>query len=194
VPKLKYKPGETVKAYVQYRPFHAAEATLAVELQLPRDLPDGTYQMVVSGWERYVQDEQAARPFRFSADNVNEVFDVLRDFFAVRHDAVYLRLLRQADGVALGRTAMSRLPSSVRQVMLEAGRSNTTPFISSDVKVFSTGLVMEGAADFAVTIETTGHNEAGKARPEMPLPITPTVPGGKPIKPESPNEPPGPPK
>jgi hypothetical protein len=77
VPKLKYRPGETLKAYVNYRPFRAAESIMPIELELPRDLPDGTYRLVVSDWQRYFGDEIASEPFKFSAENATEVFAVL---------------------------------------------------------------------------------------------------------------------
>src|SRR5205085_3119966 len=48
VPRLKYQPGETAKIFLAYRPFRAAEATLPVEFDLPRELPDGTYQLVIT--------------------------------------------------------------------------------------------------------------------------------------------------
>jgi hypothetical protein len=189
VPKLTYKPGETVKAYVQYRPFRSGEATLPIEFALPRDLPDGTYPMVISGWEQYLADEQAARPFRFNANNLNEVFDVLKDFLSVRHDAVYARLVRQADGVALGRSALPRLPSSVREVMLDAGRSDTTAYISSEVRIFPSKLVMDGSANFAITIQAAGHPEANRnPRPELPTPV-PSPAGEKPKKSDVPVQP-----
>ena len=180
VAKQKYKPGETVTADIQYRPFRSGEATLPVDLQLPKDLPDGQYQLVVSGWERYVQDEIASRSFRFDADDIDEVFDVLADFESIRHDAVYMRLVRQADGVALGRTAMPRLPSSIRQVMLDAGRSDTTAFVSSDVQIHPTNLVLEGSAEFAITIEAPGHPEAKRSiPPQLPTPPMQNMPNGQ---------------
>jgi hypothetical protein len=189
VAKQKYKPGENLTAEIQYRPFRSGEATLPVDLQLPRDLPDGQYQLVVSGWERYVQDEVASRSFRFDADNIDQVFDVLADFESIRHDAVYMRLVRQADGVALGRIAMPRLPSSIRQVMLDAGRSDTTAFVSSDVRIFPTNLVLDGAAEFAITIETPGHAEAKRAAPpQMPAPPMPGGPNG--MRPPNASQPP----
>lgn len=161
VPKLKFRPGETVKAFVTYRPFRGAEAVMPVNLELPRDLPDGPYQLVVSDWQRYFADEIQSQPFRFSAESSNEVFDVIRDFTAIRHDAIYARLMRQADGVAVGRVAMPRLPSSRRQVLLGAGRSNTTPFVSSSCKTIPSQYVMEGSADFIVTIDSEAHVEVG---------------------------------
>ena len=47
MPKLKFRPGETVKAYVSYRPFRAGEAILPLQLELPNDLADGTYRLSV---------------------------------------------------------------------------------------------------------------------------------------------------
>jgi len=86
---------------------------------------------------------------------------VLKDFASIRHNALFVRLLRQADGVAVGRVAMPRLPSSRRQVMLGAGRSNTSPFVSSTVKTLPTDYVMEGSAEFVVTIDSEAHVEVG---------------------------------
>jgi hypothetical protein len=176
VPKLKYRPGETLKAYLSYRPFRAAEAILPIELELPKDLDDGTYQLVVSDWQRYLQDEQQARPFRFDAETIDEVFGVLHDLEEVRHDSVYARLVRQADGVAVGRTAMPHLPSSERTIMLGSGRSDVTPFVSSKVKSVPAGMVMEGSAEFEITIdsevrvETSSGIKPAKTEQSSPLP------------------------
>lgn len=176
LPRMKYKPGESVKAFVVYRPFRAAEAILPIDLQLPRDLPDGKYQLVVGDRARYLTDERAARPFRFTAESVDDVFAVLRDLMALRSDALYVRLLRQSDGVAVGRVALSRLPSSRRQVMLGAGRSNTSAFVSSTVKTIPTEQVMKGAAEFVIEISSEGRVETGsggaasRTRPAEPSP------------------------
>ncbi|MCC7350478.1 MAG: hypothetical protein IT446_07905 [Phycisphaerales bacterium] len=191
LPRLKYQPGQTLKAFVTYRPFRAAEEIMPVEMELPRDLPEGTYQLVISDWQRFLQDEISSKPFRFTAENIQQVFDVLNDYTSIRRDALYLRLLRQPDGVAIGRVAMPHLPSSRRQILMDAGRSNTTPFVSSTVKIIQTPLVMSGAAEFQITIDQYAKVEvAGKqpkpepAQPPAPKPehkstpkAEPTVPG-----------------
>jgi hypothetical protein len=174
--KLKYKAGETVKAFVTYRPFRSPEAVLPIEFDLPRDLPEGTYQLSVTDWQKYLEQERAANAFRFVAENAEQVFDVLKDLSGVKHDALYLRLLRQPDGVAIGRTAMPHLPSSRRMVLMDAGRSNTLPFVSTTVKVIPTELVMSGSADFLITIEPDAKVQvAGPAnKPAAPA----AAPGG----------------
>jgi hypothetical protein len=197
-PRLKFRPGETLKAYVNYRPFRAGDAVLPIQFELPRDLPEGDYQLVISGWEQYLNDERTAKPFRFSAESAQDVFAVLRELAAVRHDSVYVRLIRQPDGIAVGRTAMPSLPSSRREVLIGAGRSNTTPFISSTTKVINTPYLMSGSAQFEVTIDKNAHVETGigktpaKHEPATPaqLPHSEGRPGG-PVVPGGPPAPPG---
>lgn len=155
VPRAKYKPGETVKAFVSHRPFRAAEAVIPIELELPRDLNAGQYSLVISDADRHMQDEAMSKPFRFTAERAEEVFDVLKEAMGSRHDALYIRLMRQSDGVAVGRTALPQLPSSRREILMGAGRSNTTPFVSSTVKVVPTDRVMRGSAEFQIQIEAT---------------------------------------
>jgi hypothetical protein len=184
-PRLKYRPGETLKAYVTYRRFRQSDAVLPIEFELPRDLPEGKYQLTVSGWEQYFSDERAAKPFRFSAESTKDVFAVLREMAAIRHDAVYVRLTRQPDGIAIGRTAMPNLPSSRRQVLIGAGRSNTTPFVSSTVKVIPAGNLVQGAAQFEVTIDKnarveTGTGKSAGARHENPPAANPSNPQSPP--------------
>ena len=165
VPKSRYRPGEIVKAFVTYKPFRSESAILPVELALPTDLAQGTYQLIISDAPRYFQDEQIARPFRFTASNIDDVFGVLKDMASIRENAVYLRLLRQPDGVAVGRTALPQLPSSRRQILLGAGRSNITPFVSSNTKVIPTDQVMNGSAEFAITIDPRAKIEVPSQKP-----------------------------
>jgi hypothetical protein len=159
VPKSRYRPGETVTAYITYRPFRAGDMLLPVSMDLPKDLPDGTYQLTISDWQKFFADERTAEPFKFTAETVDEMFQVLQDAAAIRHDAIYIRLLRQADGIAIGHTAMPKLPSSFRQILIGAGRSDTTQFVSSSLKIVPTELVMSGSADFEITIDKNADTQ-----------------------------------
>ncbi|HMB95187.1 MAG TPA: hypothetical protein VKK61_04035 [Tepidisphaeraceae bacterium] len=165
LPKMKYKPGETLKAFVRYRPFRQGESILPVELELPHDLRDGTYHLSISDQQTYLEQEEQARPFRFSAESVEDVFGVLKDVGSIRQDAIYVQLLRDADGVAVGRTAMRALPSSRRQVLLDAGLSNVTPFVNTALKIVPTEMVMNGSAEFDIEINSESRVEGPTSRP-----------------------------
>jgi hypothetical protein len=162
VPKSRVLPGETVKAFVRYQPYRAAEAIMPVELTLPRNIPEGQYQLVISDDQRFFEDEQQAKPFMFTAQRIGDVFAVLKDLAAIRSNAIYLRLIRQPDGVAIGRTAMADLPSSMRTVLMGAGRSTITPFVSSTVKVVPTEMVIKGAAEFTLTVDNNAKLAAAR--------------------------------
>ncbi|HEY7090034.1 MAG TPA: hypothetical protein VH518_18190 [Tepidisphaeraceae bacterium] len=181
LPKQKYRPGETLKAFVRYRPFRAGEETLPIELQLPHNLRDGTYQLSVGDQSTYIQQEQMARPFRFTAESIEDVFAVLKDVSSIRNDALYVQLLRQADGVAVGRTAMPLLPSSRRQVLLDAGRSNVTAFVSAASKIIPTKTVIDGSAQFEIQIDSEEHVSGAKGpktdQHGLPQPAPAPAPG-----------------
>jgi hypothetical protein len=73
--------------------------------------------------------------------------------------------------------------------MLDAGRSDTTAYISSEVRIFPSKLVMDGSANFAITIQAAGHPEANRnPRPELPTPV-PSPAGEKPKKSDVPVQP-----
>jgi hypothetical protein len=193
LPKTKYQPGDVARVFVTYRPFRGDETVLPMDFEIPRDLPDGNYQLTVTDWDTYLEQERLAEPFRFTAESTEEVFAVLKDLFSVKHNALYLRLMRQADGVAIGRTAMPRLPSSRRQVLLGAGLSNTTPFVSSTVKIIPTEAVMDGSTSFAITVAREAKVEGGGGnRPPRREVKSPAVAAPKPeekpkaAKPEAP--------
>ena len=153
LPRRQIRAGDTLKAFVSYEPFRAQPASFAVEMQLPRDLPNGQYQLSVGNWQHFFQEEQAAEPFRFDASNVDDMFKVLQTLSSLKRNAVYLRLLRQPDGIAVGRSALPRLPSSLRQVLTDSNRSDIVPFVSSATKIVPCDIVIDGAAQFVITIE-----------------------------------------
>jgi hypothetical protein len=182
VPKSRYRPGDVITAYVTYRPFRGAEMVMPVTLTLPRDLPDGTYQFTISDWQKYLDDEKTAEPFKFTAETIDQVFDVLRDVSSVSHKAIYVRLLRQPDGIAIGHTAMPKLPSSRRQVMMDAGRSDTTEFVSSALKISPTDYVMSGSCDFDITVDQNANTDLAAAPRPPRRDVRPNV---KPVVPEA---------
>jgi hypothetical protein len=101
-------------------------------------------------------------------------------------------MIRQGDGVAIGRTAMPNLPSSRREVLIGAGRSNTTPFVNSTTKTVPVKYVMSGSAQFQITVDKDAKVELGGppgAKHDTPAPPTPEKPTNpqkadeKPVKP-----------
>jgi hypothetical protein len=175
--------------FVTYRPFRGPEQIMPLEFELPKDVNDGAYEFAVMDAPHHLLDEQSTRPFRFTAENVNEVFKVLNDLTSVKNDALYLRLSRQPDGIAIGRRAMARLPSSRRKVLTGAGLSNVTPFISSNTRQIPTDYIMTGQATFQLRIDKD-HKVETPGRPTKPEPTAPaSTPKPDETKPKTPAKP-----
>jgi hypothetical protein len=153
LPRLRFRPGDVVRGQATLQPFHGIQTVLPFETQLPHNLPDGEYKLEVDGGGDYLSALLGSEPFLFDAETVPDIFEVMRTVASVKHDSLYVRLVRHDDGVAVGRVAMAKLPSSRRQVMLEAGRSDTTSFVSSDVKAMPTEWVLDGSAQAGLTID-----------------------------------------
>jgi hypothetical protein len=162
VPRSTYRPGETVNAYVTYRAFRGGEMVIPLSMDLPKDLPDGTYALTISDWQKFINDERTTEPFKFTAETLDQVFDVLQDASSIRHNALYVRLIRQNDGIAIGHTALPKLPGSRRQILIGAARSDTTQYVSSAIKIIPTERVMSGSADFQITIDKNADRQKGK--------------------------------
>jgi len=75
-------------------------------------------------------------------------------------------------------------------VLIGAGRSNTTAFVSSTAKAIPTGFQISGAAELKVTIDKNAHVETGTGKPGKHEPAPPPKvdePKPKPaVKPETP--------
>ncbi len=155
-PRQIYRPGETVRFYVTLRPFRSVDVVKELELELPDDLADGSYTLVVSDAARFLGDEQSASPFRFTAGKLEDVFDVISDFSSIRSDALHLRLMRSSQGVAVGRTSLPHMPATHRQLLLSAGRSDVVAFTPSVVRHLPSEWVISGSAELTLEVSRTG--------------------------------------
>jgi hypothetical protein len=182
--KQKYRPGEQARGFLFYRPFRGEEASMPIEFPIPADLPDGQYQLIVGDADRFLNDEISQNPWKFAANSATEMVQALQNVASVKHDAIYLRLMRPGDGVALRRTPLPRLPASRRALLASSGRSDVTPMSSGEVKVMSTSLVFEGAAELVLTVESNPHADRTAGTPSTsPVNLNPSTPPQRTVTP-----------
>jgi hypothetical protein len=171
VPRQSYRPGETIHLNARVRPFRGDELVRPFEIQVPEDAADGTYQLTVSDVSRYLSEERSSSPYRFTASNLNEVFTVANELADLPSDAVYLRLVATGSpGIAVGRTAMTRLPPSQRHLLTNSGNAQISVYTPSTVRTISVPWVMTGSAELSIQVsrETRPASKAGV----VPAPAT----------------------
>ena len=176
VPHQAYRPGDTIRLIARIRPFRGTESSKELDLPIPDDLEDGVYQLLVSDVSRYVSDEHTGNAYRFSASNLDEVFTATNELSALRGDAIYLRLTAAASpqGVAVGRTALPKLPPSQRRLLAASGRTQITAYLPSITRTIPVQWVMTGAVELPIQISRDLRPVAKPAAaPAVPVPAAP---------------------
>jgi hypothetical protein len=153
--RRKYRPGETAKVRVSYTEHGGVERTLELPFALPDDLDPGNYSLSLRDWEGFLAEEMRTRSFRFRSSNVDELFAVIGEFVNVQRAALYLRLVQEKPGVAVGRVPLGRLPPSRAQLLNASGRNDVSTFQDMPTRSQVTELVLSGSADLSLTVEAT---------------------------------------
>ncbi len=189
-PVRRYQPGDRVKILTTLRHFRGVETVQPIEIDIPRDLPDGSYDLTVSGKQRFVMDRAALEPFQSTATNIGDVFAILNQITQVRSNALYARLSLQPEGLAIGRASLPRLPASMRHVLANSGRSDITAYMTSQTASVATDFVIEGDAQLTLEVDRQARTDTiPRPHPGMPPRMAPPM-EPRPIM--SPREAPGP--
>jgi hypothetical protein len=154
-PQLEHKPGDEVTLFVDIRQYRGPDETKQVKFKLPADLPPGDYEIMVTDRRGNLQVEAETNPGSFNAKNVKEMFEVMKKVstYGENYEAIYVRLPYQPDGVAIGRTAMEKLPASKRMIYSGLGRTDVTPTVRSVVNVFPVDSVVMGRASVTIKVK-----------------------------------------
>ncbi len=177
-----YHPGDTVAIDVLCRPFHSAVETRRLHLKLPSDIEPGDHPLIVSDASRFLTDEQQARPDKFAADSLPELFDALHVQASAPNNAIYVRVASDPSGVAVGRLALPRLPASKVQLLTQGSAADVAPLIPSVVATLATDEVVSGEIELTISVVAEGKRRNPQQNPS-PQPQHGGHPGRLPINP-----------
>lgn len=175
--KSVYKPGETVRVFVTARPWKAEPLTKSADFKLPDDLPDGSYSLTVGDASRFVMDQTRYTPYRFSANNLDDVFSVARELTQLTSRTLYMRLATQQEALSVGRTALPKLPESKRRVLGQPGRPDVLQYTPSYTSQTPWDLPVSGSVDLEIMV---ARDPSKAARPTAGTPMMPQPQQGPP--------------
>ncbi|HSW44743.1 MAG TPA: hypothetical protein VLM89_04145 [Phycisphaerae bacterium] len=144
LPRLTYRPGETVSARVRYQ--HTRSAPMYTEatydLTIPQDLPDGEYALTVGSADTQLEALRQEKPHKLRAENLPDLLDMLNYVTSFPQNRLYMRLEVPKGGMAVGRLEMPELPSFRQKILMDSRRP--------DIVAYTEALVVEQEADFTV--------------------------------------------
>jgi len=145
------RPGGTMPIEMKVRPYRAEPRWLRVEVQVPADYNEGTYRLSLCGADEALRSEMREAPARFRPDDVGSLLAILGR--SERRDQLFVRLEAPGDGLAIGRDELPNLPPSMRAILAESARRQTSGIAQPRVSRQTVPYVLQGSGDLTITVD-----------------------------------------
>ncbi|MHC5542601.1 SpoIVB peptidase S55 domain-containing protein, partial [Singulisphaera rosea] len=146
------QPGETVKASVTLKPFKGDRQTVTLDLALPADLEDGTYEVgvcdMVNSLRRRLRNEPALTEPRDLAGVLKSIHFQIEP----RRTGLYLHFTLPDRGLAIQGQPLPNLPGSARAILSTSRQSPEPPVRTDLIAVADTPYVVEGMQTLRITV------------------------------------------
>jgi hypothetical protein len=148
-----YAPGDTVKATAFIRPYKGLRERVTLTLNLPSDLPEGSYTATVSDDLANARQELRDNPTLANPQDLDSLFQSLKVQTSARRTNLVMRVPISAVGVALGGKSLPDLPPSMVEILGNTRRTGAQPMGGALVARQSTDWVIQGtdSVRFSVT-------------------------------------------
>ncbi len=140
------EPGQTLRAYATLKPHKGERETIELDLPLPADMPEGTYEATLCDVGKSLQRQFRNDPSLLVARDLDGLLASLKVRSEPTRTALYLHVPRPGAGLTVDGQALPDLPGSVRAVF------------SSDRKTPETAI----RADLTASVETPWVLEGGE--------------------------------
>lgn len=145
-------PGETIGILVDLLPYKAAKRTERIELELPRTLESGSYQLIVGDSRIYASQLFGNRPHLLQVGDLDELAGITQRVLDIPDNALHAMMFLLRPGIAIGRDELPKLPSS-RQALITGRKTTSVRSYREWIHKQSTlDLVPHGEAKFMLTV------------------------------------------
>ena len=152
--QTKVKPGEEVKLDVVIESYLDGKKKYQANLPVPSDLPPGKYDVVIMGGYEYREFLAKTEPYRFIAQNIPNLIDVINEFLNLSKDKLYCVLILPPAGVAIEKAELPDLPATKVLVLTDAKRTlKIQPYFQKVEKDLDTGTIIIDSKTLQITVE-----------------------------------------
>ncbi len=158
--KATVAPGQDVGINVTLQPYGGESFIKRIKFQVPQDLPDGDYKLMVCDAATYAQVMLSSRPHLLQTRSVDDIFSLLKRVAAVPNDALFVMLQLPDAGIAVGQREFPKLPSSMRGMIDSPTSATVTSYATYATKTVKMETVPNGQVDFTITVRRDPNAKA----------------------------------
>ena len=147
-----YHPGETIRGTLTIQPYRKERKDIPVEIALPRDLPQGQYQITVCDWTHAAEATHDEMPHLFAPKTSGQLLGAINASVATRGNLIYVRMPLKRGGVALSLNELPDLPPSRAAILSRSNPLDAHDFTKSLVQTVQTCYVLSGSTDAAIEV------------------------------------------
>ncbi|MHC4075468.1 MAG: SpoIVB peptidase S55 domain-containing protein [Planctomycetota bacterium] len=119
----KVKPGDNIDVSVVLENYLAESKKYQFQLEIPKDLPPGEYNMIVSGSSDYQEFVRKSAPYRFTPRSLDSLVGAINELLQMRRDRLYCLLPLPEAGVAVEQAELPDLPATKSLILSDASRT-----------------------------------------------------------------------
>ncbi len=147
-----YSPGETLKATVFLKPYKGLMQRVPVQLQLPKDLPEGVYTAQIMDDVSNARSEIRESPTLSFPNSLDQVFEALKLQAAAKRTHLVVRVPVSDAGVAIEGQELPHLPGSMIEMLSNTRRTGVMAMKNALVARHETEWVVLGAQSAKFTV------------------------------------------
>ncbi|AGA26010.1 SpoIVB peptidase S55 domain-containing protein [Singulisphaera acidiphila] len=146
------EPGQTLKGTVTIKPFKGERETVAIELPLPADIEEGSYEATICDMSNSLRRRLRNEPSLMEPRDLNAILRAIHFQIEPQRTALYLHVPLQDRGLSVAGQALPNLPGSARAVFNTSRQSQDPPVRTDLIQAANTSYVVEGTQALKFTV------------------------------------------
>ena len=150
----KVRAGRSVEITAVIESVLAGKKQYQWSIEIPEDMPAGTYDLTICGKRDYEQFLVKNTPHRFIAQSADSLIDALNNSLQFKRDVLYCMLSMPAAGIVIEKQELPGLPPTKALLMQDAKRTlKVRPYANWIEKRINTGKVAVDKKILKITVE-----------------------------------------
>jgi len=154
IDKERYRPGEKVKLNVILRPYLEKPITKIGIIDIPEDMPDGEYRILISSANSHEAWQKNRAPLNFRPSNINQLIHLLQ--LGESNDSIIFEVFAPKPGMTIQGEEMPELPISMLSVLnspIQTGERGITKGTTMLIEKIKTEYVVGGIKSLKIIID-----------------------------------------